>query len=198
MSRPLLALAVIAASSVVGVWMQAATRDGDRSSRAPSVTAPLRAAEPSAAVAAASDAVPPAESKSASKPVVARSESRTAVRSRAAEPAPAALPAKSGIASAMRVAADPITGQLIAPEHAGPALSIEQMQDLARLEALGLITVRNADGSETFNHDGRFTDFSVVRVGADGKPVFRCVHGEFGVDHTLRHSAPVTPNGEDR
>lgn len=100
--------------------------------------------------------------------------------------------------AAMRVARDPETGQLVAPEHAGPALTIAEMQNLAREEAEGMVTLHNADGSETLNHDGRFTDYTVIRVGPDGRPTFQCVHGKAGKGHALRSPAPVTQNQEDR
>lgn len=101
-------------------------------------------------------------------------------------------------AAVARIARDPATGEISAPEPTGPALTIDAMQDLARLEAAGLVTIRNADGSETLNHEGRFTDFSVIRVSRDGRRAFHCAHGRSGLEHALRAPAPVTPNVEDR
>ena len=110
----------------------------------------------------------------------------------------ASAPANSNFASAVRIAADPVTGVAVAPEHSGPVLTVAEMQELARREAAGLVTIQNADGSETLNHDGRFTDFSVIRVGPDGKRLFHCVHGETGVRHLLHHGAAPMPKSEDR
>lgn len=98
--------------------------------------------------------------------------------------------------AAMRVAIDPVTGQLVAPEPQGPALTVEAMLALAHEHAQGLITVRNPDGSETMNHEGRFADFSVVRIGPDGRPVLQCAHGSLATGRTLR--VPANPKMEDR
>jgi len=191
MSRSLSALAAIAAASVAGIWIHAATHGGPR--RAP-------AQEPTALAETAGMIPAPApDSKSSARPVAARAGARPPIASPDAEPEPAtSTMANHRLAAAVRIAADPATGQLVAPEHSGLALTIEEMQDLARREVEGLITIRNPDGSETLNHEGRFTDYSVIRVGPDGRPVFQCVHGRSGVEHALRHAAPVTPNMEDR
>jgi hypothetical protein len=98
----------------------------------------------------------------------------------------------------MRVARDPETGQLTAPEHAGVALSVAEIQALARLEAEGLVTIRNPDGSETLNHEGRFTDYTVVRRGPDGRPRFSCVHGKASLEHAMHAATPAHPSLEDR
>ena len=98
----------------------------------------------------------------------------------------------------MRIGVDPLTGQVIVPEHSGTVLTIAEMQALARQEAQGLVTIRNADGSETLNHQGRFVNHSVIRIGPDGRLMYKCVHGEFAVDHALDHATPATPNTEDR
>ena len=98
------------------------------------------------------------------------------------------LPRPSLLRDAMRVSM----------EHAAGPMSIQEMQDLARREAQGLVTIRNADGSETLNHEGRFREFTVVRVGPDGKPVYRCVHGEAGAAHAARPAVPADPKREER
>jgi hypothetical protein len=98
----------------------------------------------------------------------------------------------------MRIGRDPETGALGAPRP-DRALTIEQMQELARQEAAGLVTIRNADGSETLNHEGRFIDFSIVRLGQDGKPVHDCIQGEAVVRRVLRTqpSRPLSaPEGD--
>lgn len=110
----------------------------------------------------------------------------------------ASAPANSHFASALRVAADPLTGEAVAPEYSGPVLTIAEMQELARREAAGLVVIQNADGSQTLNHDGRFTDFSVIQVGTNGKPLFHCVHGQAGVRHVLHRGSAPAPKMEDR
>ena len=116
----------------------------------------------------------------------------------AAMASPAAGPDAPTFAAATRIARDPETGQITAPEYTGPALSIEAMQGIARLEAAGLVTIRNADGSETMNHEGRFADFSILRVGPDGGRSFQCAHGRFALERALKQAAPLAPITEDR
>lgn len=183
MSRPILLLVAIAATLAAGAWMQAATRSAPEFVPAPE---PVMAA---GTIAPAPVAAPtPAAHATRRTPEAPRTP---------ATPAPAPSTAHR-FESGMRIARDPATGEITMPETTGPALSIEQVQELARREAAGLVTIRNADGSETLNHEGRFTDFSVLRVGPDGRRVFRCVHGDFGVEHALGHAAPADPNLEDR
>lgn len=180
MTRSLPALAAIVAA-VGGVWIHAATRDGSR---------PATRHEPTAAIEpieAAPAPVPPA-GRQAPAP-----DAKATARPKAVEAGPRSSPASG---EAMRVARDPVTGELTTPEHSGAPLTIEQMQALARLEAQGLVTIRNADGSETLNHEGRFADVSVIRIGPDGRRVFQCAHGRSGAEHAF--AAPATPNTEDR
>jgi hypothetical protein len=110
----------------------------------------------------------------------------------------ASAPANSNFASAVRVAVDPVTGEAVAPEYSGSVLTVAEVQELARREAAGLVTIQNADGSQTLNHEGRFTDFSVIRVGSDGERVFHCVHGQTGVRHLLQRGQAPMPKTEDR
>jgi len=197
MSRSLLALAAIAAASVVGVWIQAATDGAARV--APRQTTLTEAAKPIPAAVVMSPTASAPGSKSLPKSVAATGGTQAPMASSVAVPEPLA-PSNPGprLGAAMRIAADPITGQIVTPEHTGRALTLQEMQELARAEAVGLVTIREADGSETLNHEGRFTDFSVLRVDASGKLVYQCVHGETVVEHTLHHAAPVTPKMEDR
>ena len=142
--------------------------------------------------------MPPPDANASARPVTAKAGSRPHSTPRDAEPEHAAPTTANGPAVAMRVALDPVTGQLVTPEHSGLPLTIGEMQDIARQEAEGLVTIHNADGSETLNHEGRFADFNVIRVGPGGKPIFVCVHGRPGVEHALRQPAPATTNMEDR
>ena len=78
-----------------------------------------------------------------------------------------------------------------------PALTIEEQQAMARREAEGLVTIRNADGSETLNHEGRFTDHTVVRVGPDGKPFYECPRGPTWPDRHVEEEPSGRPAMED-
>jgi hypothetical protein len=195
MSRSLLAI-TIAAASVCGVWIHAATHDVSPSTSMQPLPSDV---EP--------DAKPEVAARpSASSPVraaITESKSRrqggSTVARAAATPARGESESSTSLrqGSAMRVPADPATGEVPAGTP-GRVLTIDEVQELARREAAGLATIRNADGSETLNHEGRFTDFSVVRAGPDGRPVFRCVHGELGIEHALEHHRTVITRSEDR
>jgi len=106
-------------------------------------------------------------------------------------------PASDPFASAARVARDPETGELgLAPQY--HELSIEELQAMAHREAEGLVTIHNADGSETINHQGRFADYLIVRKGRDGKPVFECIEGETPMRHAIDPNRPLPPAPEER
>jgi len=114
--------------------------------------------------------------------------------------AEAATPRPSGLGSAaMIVTVDPETGR---PGLPGPtlqrALTLDELRALARVEVEGLVTVRNADGAETLNHEGRFADHSIARVGPDGTVSYGCVHGEGELAHAMRIPAPAKPAAEDQ
>jgi hypothetical protein len=97
----------------------------------------------------------------------------------------------------MRIQLD-AAGRIGPPEPASfRPLSIEEQQALARQEAEGLVTIRNADGSETLNHQGRFADHSIVRIGKDGKPVFECVQGEGQMRHATQPDRPAPAQEEE-
>jgi hypothetical protein len=99
----------------------------------------------------------------------------------------------------MVIAVDPETGTLGMPERTlNRALTIEELQALARAEAAGLVTIRNLDGSETLNHEGRFADHSIVRIGPDGKPIYECVHGEGQLQHAQHQNRPAPTAGEEK
>ncbi|MGH7732059.1 MAG: post-PEP-CTERM-1 domain-containing protein, partial [Candidatus Eiseniibacteriota bacterium] len=172
------------------VWIRAATRGG---SHAPTheptaviealaiVPAPLA---PVTGADARGSADRPAAGRGSTPPIVSRGTSPSAIGSPAG--------------AAMRIARDPATGQIVAPEPAGAVLTVEAMQALVRLEVEGLVTIHNPDGSETLNHEGRFVDYTVLRIGPDGRRVFQCAHGPFVGDQPLRGAAPLTPTMEDR
>jgi hypothetical protein len=183
MKRPVLVLGALVAGSACAVWAHV--------SLAPSAQR--------AAAAAESETVRPAVTQVVYG-VPHRETAASAVRPNAetrvnGAPARTEPPMHS---DAMRVALDPATGQITPPEHSGAVLTIEQMQALARREAKGLVTLRNPDGSETLNHEGRFADYTIVRVGPDGRPVFVCVQGAGAAAQALHAATPVTPKVEDR
>jgi hypothetical protein len=178
-SRPLVAFALMAAASAVGIWIQ--PRSAGSSRGGATVPAPL------AAPAIAPETADPTEITPPSHPH----------RRGAWRPAPAPAAPELGMASAAKVARDPVTGQLVAPDYASP-VTIDEMQAAARREAEGLVTLHNPDGSETINHQGRFADQVVVRVGPDGRPVFVCTQGKAAAERVLRPTAPVHPGLEDR
>src|SRR5687767_9689040 len=108
----------------------------------------------------------------------------TAPSSHPAAPAP-------GLAG-MVVAIDPETGLYGMPRiESDQPLGVEQLQDLARQETSGLVTVRHPDGSESLDHEGRFMEYVVIRMGPDGKAVFDCVEGEAAVRGALRKGRPI-------
>jgi hypothetical protein len=178
MSRLLVALTLFAMAVGIGVWSWPRT-------------API---EPVASF----PAVRPALTTTPSTPVATPVARIEAPRTRTGSEIDVAVARKTvdRHALAAKVAMDPVTGQLTAPEH-GEAVTIDEMMAAARQEAKGLVTVRNADGSETLDHRGRFADHSVIRVGADGRLVFLCVHGKSGVAHAVNPAALV-PSAEDR
>jgi hypothetical protein len=97
----------------------------------------------------------------------------------AAALAPATVTASQG----MVVAIDPETGRLGMPtaEQLGALLPAGSLQlspsertGLLRTSA-GLAAVRRADGSVMIDLQGRFMDYSVVRLDANGRPRLGCV-----------------------
>jgi len=181
MSRSLL-VSAIAAVILCGLWGLAARSSSLQPARPDGpveLTEPARAEVPEAKI--ATPAVPRSNLAAASK-----SRLQPPKRELRVAPASAISPLRSG----MRIAADPVTGEAVPPD-AGPALTIEEMQALARQETAGLVTIHNTDGSEILNHEGRFTDYSILRVGPDGKPVFQCVQGEDALRRAFSQTAPA-------
>jgi hypothetical protein len=186
MSRALLVPGAIIAVLASGIWVHTTRAPATQSNATPVPTRPVARVAP-----AIED-----------EPVHAR----PAVSARAHERSPA-----DRIATPARIVAPPSAeGQVQEPPHAhshlpadtripaeggepsGPARTIEEMQALVRQESEGLVTIRNADGSETLNHEDRFRDYSVLKVGADGQPVFVCVQGEAALKQALRRTTPAT------
>lgn len=178
MPRSLIVLGALVAGSACAVWAHV--------SLAPSAQRVATAVKSEIARPAAT--VP--HRKSAASPVQRKAEVKVHRASAHSE--------SRANSEAMRVTLDPATGQIAPPEHSDAVLTIEEMQALARREAEGLITIRNPDGSETLNHEGHFADYTVVRVGPDGRPAFVCVQGKGAATQALRATKAVTPKMEDR
>jgi hypothetical protein len=186
MSRSLLVLAAVAAASVWGIWLHAA--------RTP---VPQRIVTTGAAIRPAATFRSPAHGQ----PVVGARKTALASTPGTSTPPGRRRVSRTGSMAAtagMKVAADPVTGQIVTPEYSGAPLSIAEMQALARREAEGLVTVHNPDGSETLNHQGHFADFTIVRAGPDGRPVFVCVQGRAAAAKATRAGTTVQPQLEDR
>ena len=123
-------------------------------------------------------------------------QARSARRARArAHPAKTAAPAVAR--GGMVVAYDPETGRLGRP-------TIEQLLELNLQERNavsrsldGLLQVRHPDGSVSVDLRGRFQELAVARIGADGKPVLRCVEDPVSMRRALS-PAPAVPALEER
>jgi hypothetical protein len=57
--------------------------------------------------------------------------------------------------------------------------------------------VRHPDGSVSVDLRGRFQELAVARIGADGKPVLRCVDDAVSMRRALA-PAPAAPALEER
>ena len=193
MSRTLLVPGAIIAVLVCGIWVHATHAPASRSKTASVHTTPADRV----ASAIKEELVQPAPSERVTPaPVPARTHARRPARiatpTRVVAPqvgeaqVAEAQPAESRLSASMKIPADG------AGQPSGPALTIEEMQALARQETQGLVTIRNADGSETLNHEDRFRDYTVLKVGPDGQPVFVCVQGKAALKQTLRPAAPAT------
>jgi hypothetical protein len=123
---------------------------------------------------------PPTQASGAAPP--AEQAHRTARAHRPAPPPPAT--------AGMVVGIDPETGQLGMPTP-------EQMQKLSESQqyqmdhsAAGLVEVHHPDGSVSIDLQGRFQEYETVRVGPDGKLIYRCVDGPENAEHALESPAP--------
>ena len=99
-----------------------------------------------------------------------------------------APPAQGVAASAgLRVAIDPVDGTLGMPAPA-------ELAPLAvfRDDAPVHMTYR-ANGSGRAQLDDRWADFAVVSLGADGKPVWSCVHGSRGAERFMQQPCAPVP-----
>jgi hypothetical protein len=115
-------------------------------------------------------------------------------RHAAAPVTPAAAPVAAAPAAAhgMVVGIDPETGRLGMPTQ-------DQMLQLSPIEKTGLLrttaglqTVRLADGTVMLNLQGRFMDYSVVRLDANGRPRVGCVDDVRALGRWLGAGEPVS------
>jgi hypothetical protein len=56
----------------------------------------------------------------------------------------------------------------------------------------GLFEVRHPDGSVSVDLQGRFQEFAVVHMGADGKPVYQCLDDSASVRRALLGPMPAS------
>jgi hypothetical protein len=91
--------------------------------------------------------------------------------------------------AAIAVALDPETGTLGPPTPAqSRQLSLAMRNGLLRTGA-GLAAVRLPNGAMMIDLQGRYREFAIYRVGADGVGRFGCVHGADGVARALEDGA---------
>ncbi|HET9250707.1 MAG TPA: hypothetical protein VFP58_01150 [Candidatus Eisenbacteria bacterium] len=141
-------------------------------------------------------AAPPAsespERRSGSIAEPARVDRSAAAAPRSSADTRSEAPAAAG----MVVGLDPETGMWGAPTH-------EQLRELAEIRSRTegdahrvakpggwLPEVRHPDGHVSVDLNGQFQEFTTVRVGPDGKPVFTCVHGPEDAERVAKEPAP--------
>jgi hypothetical protein len=101
--------------------------------------------------------------------------------------APLERPATAG----MVVGIDPETGELGMPTPEQLKALSDSPQYEVDHSAAGLLEVHHADGSVSVDLQGRFQEYATVRVGPDGKLIFRCVDGEENAKRAVKSSAPA-------
>ena len=107
-------------------------------------------------------------------------------------------PAASFGSSGMIIARDPETGALVPPSAAQVLrLTAAERNGLLR-GSEGLTQVRLADGTVMVDLQGRFMEYSVLRLDLQGRPHFGCVDDERALLGwlTSRPPAPTTPSEE--
>jgi hypothetical protein len=111
-------------------------------------------------------------------------------------------PAEAPAVAGMVIGRDPETGTW------GPPTP-EQLRELAELRKLSaadrravakpdgpLPEIRHPDGHVSVELDGQFQEFTTVRLGPDGKPVFTCVQGPESAERA--QAEPAAPALEER
>jgi hypothetical protein len=90
----------------------------------------------------------------------------------------------------------------------------EQLRELAEMRRMSeaerhrvakpdgpLPEVRHPDGHVSVDLNGQFQEFTTVRIGPDGKPVFTCVQGQDGAERAIAgpgFTEPAAPALEER
>lgn len=103
-------------------------------------------------------------------------------------PVPALAPARAGLV----IAWDPESGTfgMPAPERSLPLTAAER--NAVSRSFAGLVQMRHADGSVSVDLQGRFQEFAVVRMGPDGKPLYRCLDDSASVRRALSQPIPAS------
>ncbi|SRR6266581_78113 len=96
----------------------------------------------------------------------------------------------------MVVGIDPETGELGMPTPEQMRVLSDSPQYQVDHSAAGLVEVHHPDGSVSVDLQGRFQEYATVRIGPDGKLIFRCVDGEENAKRSVE--APAPPALEER
>lgn len=183
-SRPgplaLILVAAIAATSISAIVLHGSSVSKPEAARSPA----MASARPAPAVATLAAESP--------KPGVAQAAPAEPATASATDPS---LPARS---AGMVVGIDPETKTLVFPSAADRAGL--QRQPLAgpaldRSDA-GLTVIHRPDGSKMMDLQGRFQEYTVVRIAPDGKRVESCVQGP-QVEAALRAPAKPAPDAAE-
>lgn len=123
----------------------------------------------------------------------ASTAAKAAVKPAAAVSQPAAVRGSAPGAAGVIVAIDPATGKLIQPSAEQVRALIPPVPAGMDRSFEGLVEIHKPDGTVGIDLQGRFADYAVVRMGPNGKPVFRCVHGEAELQQSLRDTLVSSP-----
>ena len=96
--------------------------------------------------------------------------------------------APPALANGLRVSIDPVDGAFSMPSADELPVGDVRIGDDTPLEVL-----RRENGSVRATLDDRWADFAVVKLGADGKPKWTCVHGPQGAAQFLRSATATAP-----
>jgi hypothetical protein len=94
----------------------------------------------------------------------------------------------SALANGLRVSIDPVDGAMGMPSADELPVGDVRIGDDTPLEVL-----RRENGSVRATLDERWAEFAVVKLGADGKPKWTCVHGPQGAAQFLRSATATAP-----
>jgi hypothetical protein len=86
--------------------------------------------------------------------------------------------------------AAPANGLVISIDPVDGAMGMPPANELpvrAHRDDAPVATFRRANGSVRATLDDRYANFAVVRMGADGKPVWTCVQGAEGAAQFMKH-----------